>query len=96
VGEKQNQPFQLSFNASFKVVFLGSRVTSGGGSIVMRELHKLLGLSELPPQRLTNPRSRDAESVWGPAGQDRSAPLANRVGERLVDADFGVEGTIRG
>jgi len=31
VGEKQNQPFQLSFNASLKVDFQGSRVTSDGG-----------------------------------------------------------------
>ena len=31
MGEKQNQPFQLSFNASLKVDFQGSRVTSGYG-----------------------------------------------------------------
>ena len=28
MGEKQNQPFQLSFNASLKIGFQGSRVTS--------------------------------------------------------------------
>jgi len=28
MGEKQNQPFQLSFNASLKIDFQGSRVTS--------------------------------------------------------------------
>ena len=28
MGEKQNQPFQLSFNPSLKVDFQGSRVTS--------------------------------------------------------------------
>lgn len=28
MGEKQNGPFQLSFNASIKVDFQGSRVTS--------------------------------------------------------------------
>ena len=28
MGEKQDQPFQLSFNASLKVDFQGSRVTS--------------------------------------------------------------------
>ena len=28
MGEKQNQPFQLSFSASLKVDFQGSRVTS--------------------------------------------------------------------
>ena len=31
MGEKQNQPFQLSFNALLKVDFQGSRVTSHGG-----------------------------------------------------------------
>src|SRR5260370_4645018 len=30
MGEKQNQPFQLSFNSSLKVDFQGSRVTSDG------------------------------------------------------------------
>ena len=34
MGEKQNGPFQLSFNASLKVDFQGSRVTSDGGLIV--------------------------------------------------------------
>jgi hypothetical protein len=37
VGEKQNQPFQLSFNSSLKVDFQGSRVTSDGGLILVRE-----------------------------------------------------------
>jgi hypothetical protein len=47
VGEKQNQPFQLSFNASLKVDFQGSRVTSDGGLVLMQELDERLGLSEL-------------------------------------------------
>ncbi len=38
MGEKQNQPFQLLFNASLKVDFQGSRVTSNGGLILVREL----------------------------------------------------------
>jgi hypothetical protein len=29
MGEKQNQPFQLSFNASLKIDFQGSRVGLG-------------------------------------------------------------------
>ena len=33
MGEKQDQPFQLSFNATLKVDFQGSRVTSDGGLI---------------------------------------------------------------
>jgi hypothetical protein len=36
MGEKQNQPFQLSFNASLKVDFQGSRVTSDSGLIRYR------------------------------------------------------------
>jgi len=43
MGEKQNQPFQLSFNASLKIDFQGSRVTSDGGLILVRELDERLG-----------------------------------------------------
>ena len=38
MGEKPNQPFQLSFNTSLKGDFQGSRVTSDGGQILVREL----------------------------------------------------------
>ena len=38
MGEKENEPFQLSFNASLKVDFQGSRVASDGGLILVREL----------------------------------------------------------
>src|SRR5262249_48253673 len=43
MGEKQNEPFQLSFNASLKVDFQRSRVTSDGGLILLRELDERLG-----------------------------------------------------
>ena len=56
MGEKQNQPFQLSFNASLKVDFQGSRVTSNGGLILVRELDERLGFSELIEQHLTDSR----------------------------------------
>jgi hypothetical protein len=56
VGEKQNQPFQLSFNASLKVDFQGSRVTSDGGLILVRELDERLGFGELIEQHLNDPR----------------------------------------
>ncbi len=36
MGESQNQPFQLSFNASIKVDCQGSLVTSNGGLILVR------------------------------------------------------------
>ena len=58
MGEKQNQPFQLSFNASLKVDFQGSRVTSDGGLIVVRELDERLGFGGLIAEHL-----RDRKSV---------------------------------
>ncbi|MBZ5669945.1 MAG: transposase [Acidobacteriia bacterium] len=48
--EKQNQPFQLSFNASLRIDFQGSRVTSDGGLILVRELDERLGLGVLITQ----------------------------------------------
>ena len=54
MGEKPNQPFQFLFNASLKVDFQGSRVTSNGGLILVREFDERLGLSELIDQHLTD------------------------------------------
>jgi len=54
VAEKQNQPFQLSFNASLKVDFQGSRVTSDGGLILVRELDERLGLEKLTEEHLSD------------------------------------------
>ena len=56
MGEKQDEPFQLSFNASLKVDFQGSRVTSDGGLILVRELDQRLGLGELIAQHLSDSR----------------------------------------
>ncbi len=47
MGEKQNQPFQLLFNASLKIDFQASPVTSDGGLVLIRELDERLGLEEL-------------------------------------------------
>ena len=58
MGEKQNRPFQLSFNGLLKIDFQGSRITSDGGLILVRELDERLGLSELIEEHLTD-RSRD-------------------------------------
>ena len=60
MGEIPNQPYQLSFNASLKVVFQGSRVTSDGGLILVRELDERLGFGELIEQNLTDPRANNA------------------------------------
>ena len=56
MGETQNQPFRLSFNASLKVDFQGSRVTSDAGLILVRELDERLGFGELIEQHLTDSR----------------------------------------
>ncbi len=61
MGEKQNQPFQLSFNASLKIDFQGSRVTSDGGLILVRELDERLGFSELIEQHLTDSRGKNTQ-----------------------------------
>lgn len=50
MGEIQNQPFQLSFNASLQVDFQGSHVTSDGGLNLVRELDERLGFGELIEQ----------------------------------------------
>ena len=61
MGETQKQPFQLSFNPSLKVDFQGSRVTSDGGLILVRELDERLGFSELIGQHLTDSRAKNTQ-----------------------------------
>ena len=56
MGEKPNQPFQLSFNTSLKGDFQGSRVTSDGGQILVRELDERLGLEKLIEEHLSDSR----------------------------------------
>jgi hypothetical protein len=56
MGEQHHEPFQLSFNSSLRVDFQGSRVTSDGGLILVRELDERLGFSELIAQHLTDSR----------------------------------------
>jgi hypothetical protein len=67
VGEKQNQPFQISFNASLKIDFQGSRVTSDGGLVLVRELDERLGFGEIIAQHLTDSRR----------GKNTQLPLAD-------------------
>ncbi len=43
MGESGKQGFQLSFNRFLRVGFQGSRVTSNGGLILVRELDERLG-----------------------------------------------------
>ena len=61
MGEAQNQPFQISFNPALKVEFQGSRVTSDGGLILVREMDQRLGFSDLIAQHLTHPRGKNTQ-----------------------------------
>lgn len=56
MGGTAKRPFQFSFTASFKIDVQGSRVTSGGGSVLVRELDERFGFGELIPQQLSHSR----------------------------------------
>ena len=60
MGEGEKQGFQLSFNRFLRVAFQGSRVTSNGGRLLVRELDERLGFGELIEQNLTDPRANNA------------------------------------
>jgi len=81
MGEKQNQPFQLSFNASLKVDFQGSRVTSDGGLILVRELDERLGLGELIERHLTDSRR----------GKNTQLPIADLLRQSVYSRLAGYE-----
>ncbi len=81
MGDKQNQPFQLSFNSSLKVAFQGSRVTSDGGLIPVRELDEWLGFSDLIAQHLTDSRR----------GKNTQLPLADLLRQSFYSRIAGYE-----
>ena len=81
MGEKQNGPFQLSFNASLKIDFQGSRVTSDGGLIVVRELDERLGFGDLIVQHLTDLRR----------GKNTQLPLADLLRQSVYSRMAGYE-----
>ena len=60
MGDQQNGPFQLSFNASLRVDFQGSRVTSDAGLVLVRELDERLGFGQLIEEHLQDPRGASA------------------------------------
>jgi hypothetical protein len=89
-GEREEQPFQLSFNGRLKVDFQRSRVTSDGGLLLVRELDERLGFGALAhrtalgrPPREEHPvaadRPRAAIGIQPTGGlrgcQRRRAPL---------------------
>jgi len=81
MGEKQNQPFQLSFNGSLKIDFQGSRVTSDGGLIVVRELDERLGFGELIAEHLRDCR----------CGKNTQFPLADLFRQSVYSRLAGYE-----
>jgi hypothetical protein len=81
MGEKQNQPFQLSFNSSLKVDFQGSRVTSDGDLILVRELHERLSFGDLIAQHLTDSRR----------GKNTQLPLADLLRQSVYSRIAGYE-----
>ena len=60
MGEVPKQAFQLSFNRFLRVGFQGSKVTSNGGLILVRELDERLGFGELIDQHLPDSRANNA------------------------------------
>ena len=81
MGETQDRPFQLSFNSSLKVDFQGSRVTSDGGLVLVRELDERLGLSELMERHLSDSRR----------GKNIQLPLADLLRQSIYSRLAGYE-----
>lgn len=81
MGEKQNGPFQLSFNGLLKIDFQGSRVTSDGGLILVRELDERLGFGDLIAQHLTDSRR----------GKNTQLPLADLLRQSVYSRIAGYE-----
>ena len=81
-GEKQDGLFQVSFNASLKVDFQGSRVTSDGGLILAREMDERLGFSDLIARHLTDSRR----------GKNTQLPLAGLLRQSVYSRIAGYEG----
>jgi hypothetical protein len=60
VSEKQNQPFQFSFNASLRADFQGSPVMPDGNLVLARELDARQGTTGCCRQKAILPGG-----VWG-------------------------------
>jgi hypothetical protein len=81
MGEREKQPFQLSFNGFVKLDFQGSRVTSDGGLLLVRELDERLGLGKLIEEHLTDSRQ----------GTNKKFPLADLVRQSIYSRLAGYE-----
>ena len=81
MGKRQNGPFQLSFNASLKVDFQGSRITSDGGLILVPERDGHLGFGDLIARHLTDSRH----------GKNMQLPLADLLRQSVYSRIAGYE-----
>jgi hypothetical protein len=81
VGEKQNQPFQLSFDPSLKVHFQGSCVTSDSGLFLLRELDERLGLCALIAENIMD----------GGRGKNMQSPLPDLLRKSICSCPAGYE-----
>jgi hypothetical protein len=81
MGEQHNEPFQLSFNSSLRVDFQGSRITSDGGLILVRELEERVGMGALIEQHLTDTRR----------GRNTQFPLADLLRQSVYSRLAGYE-----
>ncbi len=81
MGEKETKPFQLTFNGLLKVDFQGSRVTSDGGLILVRELDERLGLGKLIDEYLSDSRQ----------GLNKKFPLADLLRQSVYSRLAGYE-----
>ena len=76
MGEGEKQGFQLSFNRFLRVAFQGSRVTSNGGVLLVRELDERLGLGDLIAQHLIDSRAENTRLPF--------ADLLRQSGEKYL------------
>lgn len=81
VGDKDRKALQLSFNGFLKVEFQGSRVTSDGGLLLVRELDERLSLSKLIDEHLSDSRQ----------GANKKFPLADLLRQSVYSRLAGYE-----
>jgi hypothetical protein len=92
MGEKQNGPFQLSFNASLKVDLQGSRVASDGGLILVREPDERFGFGDLIAQHLSDSRCGKNFAIFAFSAKATNPPCGGEDGSRRKNAIRGTKG----